>query len=118
MSHRTTERHFAIFKAEVHRLLKLWNIVDWDVRIRHEKTDGLATCEPRAISRICVIRLATDWGPNDTPTDDLVRSSARHEVAHLVTGELIMMARSRCVTDDELTAAIETTARRLERMLP
>lgn len=116
--HKTTKRHFAVFEAEVRRLLKLWNLVDWEVRVTHEKCDSLATCEPRGISRICIIRLATKWGPLDTPTDERMRASARHEVAHLVTGELVMMARSRYVTEDEVTAAIETTARRLERMLP
>ena len=114
----TTKRHFAVFKAECERLLKLWNVVDWEVRIRHEKCDGLATCEPRGVSRICIIRLATNWGPLDVADDARVRAAARHEVAHLVTGELIMIARSRVVSDDEITAAVEVTARRLERMLP
>ncbi len=117
--YKITARHFAIFKAEIHRLLKLWNIVDWDVRVRHEKMDAdLAECQPRGVARICVIRLNTSWGVGDEPTDEALRATARHEVAHLVTGELIMMARSRYATEDEVIAAIETTARRLERMLP
>lgn len=118
-SYRTTARHFAIFKAEVRRLLKLWNMVDWDVRVYHEKCDkALATCEARGVVHVCIICLSTTWDVPVAPIDEDIRAVARHEVAHLVTGELIMMARSRYCTDDEVTAAIETTARRLGRMLP
>lgn len=114
---RTTARHFAIFKAECDRLIKLWGLVDWEFRILHDSNDGLATCAPQN-NRICVIRLARTWGKLDEITDARLRAAARHECAHAVTGELIVMVRARCVSEDELTAAIEVTARRLERMLP
>lgn len=114
---RTTARHFAIFKAECERLIKLWGVVDWEVRIIHSNAPGLATCSPQN-NRICVIRLGKTWGALDEITDARLRAAARHECAHAVTGELLVMVRARCVSEDELTAAIEVTARRLERMLP
>jgi len=115
----TTPRAFAIFKAECDRLVKLWGLNDWEVRVRHEDIgENLATCTPGIVSRICIIRLGTTWGPSDIPTDAAIKNAARHEVAHLATGELIALARARYVTDDEMTSAIETTAKRLERILP
>ena len=119
MTHKTTPRHFAIFEREVRRLVKLWGLVDWEVRVRHDSlSNALATCDPRAVSRICTIRLGKTWGPLDQVTDAAVLEAARHEVAHAVTGELITVARARCVSEDELNEAIEVTARRLGRMLP
>ncbi len=115
---KTTVRHFVIFKAECERLARLWGPFDSELRIRHQRTDGLASCAPSAVDRICTIRLHTDWGENDKPTDERMLGAARHEMAHMVTQELIVMARARYVTDDEMTSAIETTARRLERLLP
>lgn len=116
--HVTTKRHFAIFKAECERLAKLWELNDWEYRIFHGESDSLAECDPRPIDRIMVLRLGIDWGPRDVPTDARVLFCARHEMSHAITGELLFMAQSRHVTKDEIVAAAEITARRLERLLP
>lgn len=118
MSHRTSALSFAIFATECQRLAKLWGLNEWDIRLRHSNLpDALAVCEPRVVSRIGVIRLSKTWG-KDCPTPAALKAAARHEMAHMVTGELISLGRARYVTDDEMTAAIEMTAQRLERLLP
>ena len=119
MTFKTTPRHFAIFKAECERCIKLYRIVGWRVEYMHDHCDGnRAECRTKSVDQVAVLSLGTDWGDQIAPTDALVRKSARHEVIHLVIDRLAECAHSRWITNDQYQNALEATVRHLEEILP
>lgn len=119
MTYRTTKRHFAIFKAECERCIKLYRIVGWRVDYLHDKCEeARAQCRSDARTQVAVLALSTEWGDQVPATDALVKQAARHEVIHLIVDKLHEAAAFRHVTADQLKHAIESTVRHLEEILP
>ena len=119
---KTTKRHFAIFKAEVERLVKLWDLHDWEVRVLHGGTGPSAggTCAVNHATHIACIRLNDRWpqNPEVALTKEALLDTARHEVCHVVSGELLSACESRYLTTDEEKSACEAVCIRLIRLLP
>lgn len=117
---RTTAKHFAIFKKEAARCIKLWRIVGWRVEFVHAKRDARADVRASTKDHACVICLSTEWDEMDglRVTDAMVRDSARHEVAHLLVDPLNEVAHFRYITQDQQTQAVESVVRHLEDILP
>lgn len=114
---KTTAKQFAEFKAECERLQSVWGINDWDVRVLHENPQSktaIASCTPASTKRVAVIRLSR----NIKPSYPSMKSLARHEMVHVLLGELSCIAGSRNITNDEIEAAEEALVQRLIRLLP
>lgn len=117
--HRTTAAHFATFKAECARCIKLYRITGWRVDYLHTKCDeSRAQCRSNAKDQAAVLVLSTEWGTDIPATEALVKQAARHEVIHLIVDKLHEAACFRYVTKDEVTHAVESTVRHLEEILP
>ena len=115
----TSRQHFAVFKAECARCIKLYRIVGWRVEYLHEKLDDVrAECRSDAANQVVVLVLSTHWGDQIPATDVLVRQTARHEVIHLIVDKLNEVACFRFVTKNEHKHAVEATVRHLEEILP
>ena len=124
--HVITEKHFAIFKHEALRLIRLWAIDDWKVSLVHERLkECYAQCRTDAVSRVCTLSLSTTGVEMDgngdkhyAPTDFSIRETARHEVIHLLLADLDDVGRRRYATKDEVERASESVARKLHELLP
>lgn len=116
--HRTTARHFAIFKAECERCIDHFRIVGWRVEYVHEDlVDARARCRSNAVDQVAVLVLSTIWR-DIAPTDNAVLKSARHEVIHLIVDPLDELCQFRWVTQDQHRHALESVVRHLEEILP
>lgn len=115
----TTEKHYALFQAEVARCCKLWRIVGWRVEFKHERTDDdcRASVRSDAKSHVAVIVLNKDWKHDALTTEKVIRA-ARHETVHLLVDELDEIAQFRYVTNDQRVHALESVVRHLEDILP
>ena len=113
----TTKRHFAIFKAECERCIRLYRIVGWRVEYAHEKMDNRAEYRCNYADRTAELVLSSHW-KDDHVTDERVRDSARHEVIHLLLAGLHTAALARHIERDRLSGVVEATVRHLEEVLP
>lgn len=121
--HVTTARHFAIFKAECKRLLKLWGVNDWDVTFAHEGLSyARAQCRFSLITRVATISLGRVWSGDGNkayePAFSMIKDCARHECAHLLLAPLHGLTGARYVTEDEEKCAVESVCRHLQGLLP
>ena len=115
---KTTEKHYAAFKAEVERCVRLWRIVGWRIETLHEKCeDSRAQFRSSAQNHVADIVLNKEWD-DEEPTIANVVKAARHEVVHLLVAELHEIAVLRYVTNDQRIHALESTVRHLEDILP
>jgi len=104
MTHKTTLKHFALFKKHVHVWLDHFGLKDWEIILSHSIPEdckgALAACEVDMTSRFCTIYLNPKW--NRATTDELIKNSAFHEVCELLLGPLDICAKARHITEDEI----------------
>lgn len=113
------KREFAMFKAECQKWIALLGLTDWRIHYEFEECENaLATVNRDYEGRCATVTLSTflERVPRKE-SDETVRSSARHEVLHLLLGELDWLNGKRCVTADIWSAAEHGVMRRLEKVL-
>jgi hypothetical protein len=120
MSNKTTKQHFEIFKKEVRLWLKKFGLFEWRVDIRHDdsldvKCAARASFWADAESVIAVIALSPDWGP-DKVTGGRIKSSAFHEVLHLLFSHMAWTANARNVDAGYFEEEEHKVIRRLENL--
>lgn len=104
----TTKKHFDVFQKHVAATVVFFGLHQFDVRVLHEKIDGRAACQMMCLHGVAVVRLNTVW---DVPvTDELLRSTAQHEVCHVLLGNLHELAYQRHCTGDDIYRAEEECA--------
>ena len=116
---KTTKAHFKLFKDEVLRTIKKWNLEDWRIDVVHEdlKANDRAQAHTRGVAMVGAVVLNTDW-QNETVTPEALKQTARHECVHILMGRVDACMHARYVTEDEITGHIEQLVRHLERLLP
>jgi len=104
---KTTNKHFSLFKEHVYLWLDHFGLKDWETIISHDIpadcTDALAACSMDLQARFANIYLNPKW--DRTPTDELLKNSAFHEVCELLLGPLDIMCKSRYVTEEEIDSS-------------
>jgi hypothetical protein len=111
------QTHFKTFKAECERLVSSLGLHDWRVYYRFEKVDGgLAACETIWEGKVATITLNPEQ-ENCSKGEVDVKRTARHEVIHLLLGELRALNGKRLVTEGQWEAAEHAVVRRLEKVL-
>lgn len=113
---KTTKKHFEIFKEECEKWIKKLNIDSWRIEYDHMDMDARAKYYIGVRDRCIDLCLGTDFSPN-TPTDELIRKSAKHEVIHLLTAKLSGLAINRFATEDQIYEESEAVTRKLENLL-
>jgi hypothetical protein len=115
---KTTEEEYQQFCDEVSRLVKLFELCDWNVYFEFEdfKNNGIIACViPNMIGRVANFKLNKRICDDDARN---IKGLALHEVIHLLFSEITQLGESRYITADEWNAAVERTAVRLENILP
>jgi hypothetical protein len=113
------KREFAVFKAECKRWIGLLGLTDWRLHYEFDECENaLATVNRDYEGRTATICLST-FLENIHRQDamETVKGSAKHEVLHLLLGELEWLNGKRCVTADIWAAAEHGVMRRLEKVL-
>ena len=114
MPPKVTKAEFAEFKAEVERLLERLRLDEWSVAVTLGGCDDCANITPNLNGMVAEIRM------NEHRLEDKdvfsPKDYARHEVAHLVTAKLWIMAGDRSVTAREIDTEFEALANRLGRL--
>ena len=116
---KTTTKHFDLFRKEVYRWIDEFGLGDWRIDCYHEHNmDGArASCVFRCQEMAADIYLEREW-EGDKITTYKVKTSALHEVSHILLAKLYELAHNRfTVTEDQISEATEGIIRRLERAL-
>jgi hypothetical protein len=118
MTYPITAKHFRLFKREVLRLWKLWEMSGWELAVEHHQIGErvFANCGCNPGQRSIRIRLSKT---SEVPvTEASLLDSARHEMCHAVVEPLDSIGCCRYVTEDEINAASHEVLRRLMKVLP
>lgn len=114
MGHKTTKKHFEIFKKECAKWIDYFGLKDWEISYWHKQSeDHLAYIKYDPVNGWAIIGLSTDWDSIE-PTIIEVKSSAFHEVAELLLGRLVRCAERRSTTIREIEEATHGIIRRME----
>jgi len=119
---KTTKKDFAIFKAECLRLQKLWGLNGWCLRFAHVYMgeEVQARCCQNLLQHGALLKFSTSWvvEQEEAKTCSSVREKARHEMIHVLTAPLRILADARHVTVDEVDAADHDVLQHLDKVLP
>lgn len=113
---RTSELDFAVFTEAVNKWQQTLGLTEWDIQLRHDKTDALASTYTNNEGRVATIILGKTW-PNDPITQERVQRAALHEVLHILLSDMAWIGESRFIGTGEMTVAEHSVVRRLERAL-
>lgn len=114
-----TKREFAIFKAECRRWVDRFGLTDWKLYYTFEEIEGGLASVNRDWEGKCATVTLHPFQER-IPKADVeasVKSSARHEMLHLLLGELDYLNGRRAISNDIWSAAEHGVIRRLERAL-
>ena len=112
---KTTKQHYELFKKECDYWIDKFKINDWRVDYMMEDLDNnIAQCDRNLFARTVKISLNTELGVEDIK---LLKDTAKHEIIHLLIGELAVMAKDRYIRQDELYSAEEALTRKLEKII-
>jgi len=116
---KTTKTHFELFKKECLYWHERLGLQRWDLIIAHEELDSLISqLRYNAIAHRATVVLNITWVDVDraeTLNDELIISSAIHEISHLLEAEMSSLSRERYVGEDELYRAEEVVVNILVR---
>lgn len=111
------KKEFATFKAECHRWIKIFGLTEWKIHYHFEEIEnGLAAINRDFEGKIARISL-NPFQERCTKREVNVKRSARHEILHLLLGELEWMEGRRVISSQSWSAAEHGVIRRLEAML-
>jgi len=118
---KTTSTHFNLFKKYFNEHALELGLLEWKYYFKHKHLENLfaSTCF-NLESKIVSVTFTTDWCCNDCDyklTTENIRSIARHEVHHVLLGQLYELARYRFITKDRLDEAEERVVRILDKVL-
>ncbi len=113
--YKTTQKEFQLFKKEFLYWQKTLGQMQYEIHFELGGTfnDAAASIEPDCRYKIATARLATTLNTNYNN----IRAFAKHEAIHLFLEQLTYVARSRFVTEEEITRTDEGMVRVLERLL-
>ena len=120
--HKTTQRHFELFRAECEKWIEIFGLKGWEVHINHDDIDAdetRADCSISTSSRYCEIRLNKKWGKDHGVklTDRQIERYAFHEVCELLLAPLVANAEHRYATKIEILETTHDIIRTLENVL-
>ena len=114
MTNKTSKSDFEFFKKWVLFYQKELGLTDWKIYFEHEKADGcMAYINRDHTGRCCTIGLSKDWKHHPVSRDQ-IKTSARHEVLHLLLADLRHAGDIRQTTDEDFSIAEHSIIRRLE----
>jgi len=110
----TKLQEFALFKKECLKWAKRWGLEDWRYDFSLKELDGdIADCGTDSINRIITLELSTI----KPFSASFIRETAKHEIIHVLIGDLRSLGCARFLTTDEWDAAEHRVVRKLEGLL-
>lgn len=99
------EEQFNYFKACANELLNHLGMTDWDIDFRFEELDDArAQCATNWRARFAVLTLNSVW--NDEPTEDAIKTSARHEALELLLDDIDYAYSVKSLSEDDKLDAV------------
>ncbi len=115
---KTTRQHFRVFQKETLKWLELFGLEHWGVTFSHEELSAAyADFTASSINKVAHVRLNMTWSGARPLSEEEVKKTAKHEAIHVLLCNLEAVGRSRYVTEDEFTNAIEDLVRKLAVLL-
>ena len=96
-SNKTTKQHFNLFKKECKKWLQIFSLGDWEDNYWHDgesSEDGLARVNANADGKRADFYLSKDWKIQPINNAE-IKSTAFHEVGHLLLADMAEFARDR-----------------------
>jgi len=116
---RATKAEFNRYKAEIERLIKKLGFGDWEYRVIFETPSNpnlRASFECNDAHTFAYFYYnPLQYKPADGP--GRVEKTARHEIAHMITSRLDMLAHTRFCSPDEIALEMEKIATILQNVL-
>ena len=111
---KTSKEDFEFFQKQVTSYQKQLGLTDWKIYCMHDTEDNaLAWIKRDQEGRCCSIGLSVDWS-HQKVSRAMIKSSARHEVLHLLLADLRLAGNKRQSTAEDFTIAEHSIIRRLE----
>ena len=120
MSKKTTKKHFKLFKREVKKWIRIYGLKDWEIRITHGYEaipNSRASISSDLTGRLARIGLSAEWDEEWDLSDEELKLCAFHEVSELLICPLLINARARYISPEELEEAGHYIVRTLENVL-
>lgn len=120
---KTSKKDLDIFITEVKRLMKDWELNNWQVAFEHKRLiDTNARIKPQLGDYKATFALSTDisYGPpfiNEQTKEEYIKKLAQHEVIHLLLSRLSVVGQSRYITDAEQEEAEEELVHKIMHIL-
>lgn len=116
----TTKAHFEYFKKRVRYWYKRYNLSGWELYFGQQDIgESYARILVNLVGRVATFILTLEWQhPQMCPLKNIsLDRCARHEVIHLMVGDVGILLNARFVSEDETRAAEERLVRHLEELL-
>ena len=115
----TTHEEFIEFQGECNRIRQSCGLGDWELYFEHNRfatyPHGGAAAMVNWNESATIATLQFNTHPMSNDLDPVC--TAKHEMAHVITGKLMLLAESRYTSEDELNREFEKVAIILSRVL-
>lgn len=111
---KVTKAHYELFKKECKKWINRFQLNNWEIHFEHTalRNDVRAELAWRIDGYVCWIKLNTEW-ESMIPNAKNIKWSAKHEVGHLLTCRVGAQARTRFLSETELSEALEELVQQL-----
>lgn len=100
---KTTVAHFKQFQKFCRTWQQRFGLTSYKLYFRHEKLDGkYGSTGYRINARTAGVTLATEWNDERSLNSRELNRLAKHELLHLLLGELFVLAEDRYASADSL----------------
>lgn len=112
--HKTTIKDFENFKMYCDEYIKKYGLISWELFYKHETflEHSRASFSVDLLSRLGVIYLSTEW--NIKPNKIRIQRVAFHEIMEILICKLVILAKHRYITHDEIEEETHVIIRSME----
>lgn len=116
---RTSQKQFDLFVKECRKWIKRFELSGWQIDFYiKDIANSQAQVNKDYIACTASVYFHTEItkSPNET-WNELIKATAKHEIIHILIGNLVSLAGSRYVTPDEINKAEEELTVKLEEII-
>jgi len=114
---KTTKKDFELFVKECEYWVNRFKLDDWQIDYfhnKHEPNNCIAKVNTTLTAKSASVTLNSDLA-DDINVD--IKATAKHEIIHILLGELSELGWSRFTTRDEMRTVEESLTRKLENII-
>ena len=116
---KTTQKQFELFKKECRKWADRFELNGWRFDFKLDDLgNNQAEVDRNYLGCVATIKLDIKLTKaNEDTWTNLIKFNAKHEIIHILCGNLAVLASSRFITSDEVTKAEEELVRKLENII-